>query len=121
MTPTVIVRPRLKRRAAGLGVNPISFDTIRIRSRVCSLTIALPFIAREAVATLTPAPRATSRIVTAFFIPPRGPETGYIHPVTTQANQGCQGGGPASVDLDNAVIICHMFRAVSSRGWSSAP
>ena len=79
MTPTVIVRPRLKRRAAGLGVNPISFDTVRIRSRVCSLTIALPFIAREAVATLTPAPRATSRIVTAFFTVPHA----LLKPVTS--------------------------------------
>ena len=51
-------------------MNPISSDTVRIRSRVCSLTISMPFIARDAVATLTPAPRATSRIVTAFFTVP---------------------------------------------------
>jgi hypothetical protein len=70
MTPTVIVRPRLNRRAAGLGVNPISSDTVRIRSRVCALTISIPLIARDAVATLTPARRATSRIVTAFFTVP---------------------------------------------------
>jgi hypothetical protein len=31
------------------------------------LTIAFAFKAREAVATLTPASRATSRMVTAFF------------------------------------------------------
>ena len=63
----VSVRPRLSRRAAGLGVKPSSSITARIRSRVCGLTTSLPFSARDAVATLTPAWRATSRMVTAFF------------------------------------------------------
>ena len=41
--------------------------TSRIRSRVWGLTTSLPFSAREAVATLTPAWRATSRMVTVFL------------------------------------------------------
>jgi len=45
---------------------------------VSALTTVLPLSAREAVATLTPAFRATSRIVTAFFVTASPHPVGFI-------------------------------------------
>ena len=91
-TPMVSVRPRLRRRAAGLGEKPSSSITDRIRSRVRGLTTSFPFSALEAVATLTPAWRATSRIVTDFLGTTPSVETGYISsvPITYQNGQDAE-------------------------------
>ena len=87
-TPMVSVRPRLSRRAAGLGVKPSSSITARIRSRVCGVDDVAAVERARAVATLTPAWRATSRMVTAFFATvlasSRSHETGYMRPVSTR-------------------------------------
>jgi hypothetical protein len=129
MTPTVIVLPRLNRRAAGLGVNANSSDTARIRSRVRSLTICIPFIARDAVATLTPARRATSRIVTAFFTDP--PVTGYMQPVTEQLSRRVKSKPRAErtdhVFIDDGHVIdylnkaCEAAAAIGDDGWALLP
>ena len=69
---------------AGLGLNPRSAITPRIRSRVSGRTTSLPLRTRDAVATLTPASRATSRMVTDLRLMPllREDVTGYMRPVT---------------------------------------
>ena len=60
--------PEAQAARRGTRREPSSSITARIRSRVSALTTCLPLSARDAVATLTPAWRATSRIVTAFFV-----------------------------------------------------
>lgn len=62
--PMVFVGARLRARANGLGTNDKAAAAAVTASRDRALTWALPFSALEAVATETPAARATSASVT---------------------------------------------------------
>ena len=63
--PTVPVRPASSPRASGFGLNESRSAASTTRCRVVSLTWSRPLSAFEAVATETPARRATSERVTA--------------------------------------------------------
>ena len=63
MSPTVLVRPPVRPRAIGLGVNESSRAAAMTRARVASDTRFLPLIAFEAVVSDTPARSATSMSV----------------------------------------------------------
>jgi hypothetical protein len=63
MTPTVLLRPVIRPRAIGLGVNESSCAAAMTRARVSSDTRFLPLIAFEAVVSDTPARLATSTSV----------------------------------------------------------
>src|SRR4051812_45591682 len=76
-TPTACARPMESVRAVALSQYPSSSTAARTRARVSSTTSGLSLSTRETVAALTPARRATSRIVG----PPRpfeDDETGTI-------------------------------------------
>ena len=63
-TPIVFVRFVIRLRAAAFGEYRRRVTSASTRSRVSSLTTAVPLTTRETVATETPAACATSRIVT---------------------------------------------------------
>jgi hypothetical protein len=58
--PTVLVRPPVRPRAIGLGVNESSRATAITRARVAAETRVFPLIAFDAVVSETPARSATS-------------------------------------------------------------
>ena len=72
ISPTVLVRPPVRPRAIGLGVNASSRAAARTRARVASDTRFLPLIALDAVVSETPARSATSmRVAGRLFVTSR--------------------------------------------------